>query len=117
VEWWRIESTYTKEDERVEFIIPLSIHSYMTPYLHKSIFLIVFISCSFTSLAQSLPELQKQLKSVNSDRDKIYALDALANHYTWTEGGYADAKVYGQQMISVAEETSNKRVAGPGLRP
>jgi len=82
----------------------------MIPYLYKTFFLIVLISCTFTSLAQSLPELQKQLKRVNSDKDKIYALDALANYYTWTEGGYTDAQVYGQQMISAAEKTSNKEL-------
>src|SRR6476619_3030807 len=82
----------------------------MIPYLHKTFFLIVFISQTFTSLAQSLPELRKQLKRVKSDMDKIYTLDALANHYTWTEGGYADAKTYGQQMISVAEETKDKEL-------
>lgn len=60
--------------------------------------------------AQDIQTLQLQLKKAISTRDKIYTLDALANFYTWTEKGYDKAKLYGNQMISIAEERGDKEL-------
>ncbi|MBD0276840.1 MAG: tetratricopeptide repeat protein [Flavisolibacter sp.] len=65
---------------------------------------------SYALAAQDLKGLQQQLQTAKSDKDKLYALDALANYFTWTEGGYDAAKAYGRQMISLAEQTKNKEL-------
>jgi signal transduction histidine kinase len=71
------------------------------------ILLLNFIQIAFT---QDPAVLQQQYKAANSYPDKIYALDALANYYVWTEGGYGEANTYGQQMISLAKESTSKEL-------
>ena len=62
--------------------------------------------------AQDLKKLQDQLTASTSNLDKMHALDALANYYTWTEGGYDEATAYGRQMIKLATESrDNKLIA------
>ena len=66
--------------------------------------------CSYTLAAQDLHLLQQQLQAAESNKDKIYALDGLANYFTWTEGGYDEAKAYGQKMIELAEHNKDKEL-------
>jgi signal transduction histidine kinase len=76
----------------------------MKPKILLNIFLL--LNTLITS-AQDVGNLQKHLQQAKTPKDKIYALDALANYYSWTEGGHDEAKTYGQQMIALAEESKN----------
>ncbi|MBD0296003.1 MAG: hypothetical protein ICV84_12505 [Flavisolibacter sp.] len=78
--------------------------------MKKGLLVILLLPSILFAFAQDLPVLQQQYKAANTYKDKVYALDALANYYTWTEGGYSEANAYGKQMINLAVESKSKEL-------
>jgi hypothetical protein len=74
------------------------------------ILLAYLYNCISHVSAQNLELLQQQYQHASTVQDKLYTLDALANYFTWTEGGYDKAKFYGQQMISLAQKSNRKEL-------
>ncbi len=56
---------------------------------------------SLVTFAQDVQKLQEQLEAAKTYQDKIYALDALANYYTWSLSKDSVAEVYGNKQIFV----------------
>ena len=67
----------------------------------------------FTSLllsAQNLQKLEQQLQTAKTNRNKIYALYAIADYYTYTLGKDSMANLYGDKQIALANQTGNKEL-------
>src|SRR4051794_40630591 len=65
---------------------------------------------TFISSAQNLQTLQQQLHVARTNRDKIYALYALSDYYTYTLGKDSMADLYGDKQIALANHTGNKEL-------
>jgi hypothetical protein len=71
---------------------------------------ILFMLLVFAATAQDLKKLQHRLIVATSRLDRLHALDALANYYTWTAGGNDEARAYGKQMITLATESGDSKL-------
>lgn len=72
--------------------------------------MISFLFIVIATAAQDLIQLQHRLKAASSPVHRLNALDALANYYTWTEGGNDAARSYGEQMIALARESGDNKL-------
>ncbi len=65
---------------------------------------LVLMVTSETLIAQDLKQLQHQANATQTVKQKILSLDALANYYSFTDGGSTKARANGLEIIALAEE-------------